>query len=230
VHTIALGEFDKDGSVKSAKTGPLSAEDTEKLKAANASLAQYIVAMGIDRGLFDAAAEIKHERLRYISRDEIARFGIDRRDFHESLWTVDEGPPGPLVVVKFLTENKGDARKQYRTTKIELGCARSRDVRVTFSRELAATDRPASIAVSARGGDFVLPPRRGKPILGYNDIEMEDRIARVPIAFFEDAAAGDAIEFAEAPDIAALDKPPRRTTLSTAGLRHAIGILSQRCR
>jgi hypothetical protein len=230
VHTIALGEFDKDGSVKSARTGPLSVEDTGKLKDANAYLAQYIVAMGIDRALFDAAAEIKHERLRYISRDEIARFGIDRRDFHESAWTVDEGPPGPLVVVKFLTENKGDARKQYRTTKIELGCARSRDIRVTFSRELAATDRPASIAVSARGGDFVLPPRRGKPILGYNEIEMEDRVARVPIAFFEDAAAGDAIEFAEAPDIAALDKPPRRTTLSTAGLRHAIGMLSQRCR
>jgi len=59
---------------------------------------------------------------------------------------------------------------------------------------------------------------------------MEDRFARVPSAFFEDAAAGEAIEFAEAPDILALDKPPPRSKLSTAGLRHAIGMLSQRCR
>ena len=229
VHTIAFGEFGQDGSVKS-KTGALSREDKAKLKAANEYLARYIVSMGIDRDLFEAAAAINHERVRYISRDEIARFGIDRREFHESLWTVDEGPPGPLVVVKFLTEKKGKEPKQYRTTKIELACTRARDIRVTFSRELAATDKPASIAVSARGGDFVLPPRRGKPIAGYNDIEMEDRVARVPIAFFEDAAAGDTIEFAEAPDISALDKPPPRTKLSTGGLRHAIGVLSQRCR
>lgn len=230
VHTIALGEFDKDGSVKSRKSGPLSAEDTAKIKAANTYLAQYIVLMGVDRALFDAAAAVAHERVRYISRDEIANFGIDRREFHESLWTVDEGPPGPLVVVKFLTEKKGADGKQYRTTKIVLGCMRSHDVRVTFSRELATTDKPASIAVSARGGDFVLPPRKGKPIVGYNDIEMEDRFARVPIAFFEDAAAGDTIEFGEAPDISTLDRLPPRTRLSTAGLRPAVGVLSQRCK
>jgi len=230
VHAIAVGEFDRDGSVKHAKKGPLSRDDLEKLKAANTRLAQYVAEMGIDRGLFVAAAEIQHERLRYISRDEIAKFGIDRREFHESRWIADEGPPGPLTVVKFVTEAKGSERRQYRTTKITLNCSRSKDIGVYFSRELGANDKPASIAVSARGGDFVLPPRKGKPILGYNDIEMEDRFARVPFAFFEDAAAGDAIDFTEAPDISALDQPSRRTTISTAGLRDAIGALSKRCR
>ena len=101
---------------------------------------------------------------------------------------------------------------------------------MTYSRELTAADnKPTSIAVSAKGGDFVLPPRRGKPILGYNDIEMEDRYARVPLSFFEDAAAGDTIDFTEAPDVSALDKPPRRAKLSTAGLKHAIAALSKRC-
>ena len=114
-------------------------------------------------------------------------------------------------------------------TKIELACTGSRDLRVTYSRELTAVDWPVSIAVSGKGGDFVLPPRRGKPILGYNNIEMEDRYARVPISFFHDAAAGDMIELTKAPDIQAMDKPPRRTGLSTAGLKHAIDVLSQRC-
>jgi hypothetical protein len=229
VHTIAVGEFRDDGTVKAAKTGALSREDQERLKGANLALAKYIVAMGADRGLYEAAAEIRHERLRYISRDEIARFGIDAREFHESRWTVDEGPPGPLVVVKFLTEWKGDETKHYRTSKIELTCTRGKDLRVAYSRELTEADGAGSIAVSGKGGDFVLPPRRGKPIVGYNDIEMESRFARAPISFFEDAAAGETIELTEAPDLAALDKPPRRTRLSTAGLKHAIGVLTQRC-
>src|SRR3954470_1858633 len=120
-------------------------------------------------------------------------------------------------------------KRHFRMTKIELACTRSKDLRVTYSRELTAADRPVSIAVSGKGGDFVLPPRRGKPILGYNDIEMEDRYARVPISFFHDAAAVDMIELTEAPDIQAIDKPPRRIRLSTAGLKHAVGALSQRC-
>ena len=225
---MVLGEFDKSGAVIGRKKSAPTRDEAEKLKTANMHLETYIVVMGIDHRLVEAATAIKPDRLRYLSRDEIARFKIDAREFHESRWTVDEGPPGPLVVVKFVTEAKGDP-KQYRTTKIELACGRPGEIRVTFSRELAATDRIASIAVSARGGDFVLPPRRGKPILGYNDIEMEDRLARVPIAFFEEAAGGETIELTEAPDIAALDKPPRKVKLSTAGLKGAIEELGKRC-
>lgn len=230
VHAMVLGEFDNEGAVIGRRKSPPTRDEGEKLKAANAALERYITRMDISYRLFLAANAVKPERLRYLSRDEIARFGIDARDFHESRWTVDEGPPGPLVVVKFITEAKGSDPKQYRTTKIELACGRAREIRVTFSRELAATDRVASIAVSARGGDFVLPPRRGKPIPGYNDIEMEDRVARAPLAFFEEAAAGETIELTEAPDLAALDKPPRRIKLSTAGLKGAIAALGSKCR
>ena len=227
VHAIALGAVNEGGQIKPIIKETPSRADAANLKRANEQLAQYIAEMGIDRGLFEAAAGIRHERVRYISRDEIARFGIDRRDFHESRWVVDEGPR--FVVVKFATEARVGDPKQYRTTKIELTCGRSRAVGVLFSRELAATDSAGSIAVTARGGDFVLPPRRGKPILGYNDIEMEDRFARVPIAFFEEAGAGDVIALTEAPNLASLDKPPRRIALSTAGLASAIRALAQRC-
>jgi hypothetical protein len=59
---------------------------------------------------------------------------------------------------------------------------------------------------------------------------MESRFTRVAISFFEDAAKSDTIELVEAPDISALDKPPRRVKLSTVGLSSAIGTLSKRCR
>jgi hypothetical protein len=226
VHALALAQVDKDGQMKPRRLQELSRTELAALEAGNASLARYIAEMGIGRGLFDAAAAIQHERLRYISRDEIARFGIDARAFHESRWVVDEG--SRFVVAKFATEARGGL-KQYRTTKLELSCGRSGNLNVVFSRELAATDRPVSIAVTARNGDFVLPPRRGKPILGYNDVEMEDRFARMPLAFFEDASAGDAIELMEAPDLAAPDKA-WRIKLSTAGLKTAIAALAKQCR
>jgi hypothetical protein len=142
----------------------------------------------------------------------------------------DEGPPGLLSVVKFVTEANGVERKQYRTMRFRLTCGRSSLINVQFDRELASSDKPVSIAVMGPASDLVLAASKAKPTSGYNDIEMESRFARVTASFFEDAAKSDTIELVEAPDISALDKPPRRVKLSTAGLSSAIGALSQRCR
>jgi hypothetical protein len=103
-------------------------------------------------------------------------------------------------------------------------------LRVELSREVPSLDRPASIAVTTRGDAFVLAPPRNKPVLGYNDVRIEDRFARVPVAFFEDAAAGDAIEITQAPDISLPDKTSRPLRLSLDGLAESIGILAKRCR
>src|SRR5262249_47009616 len=104
------------------------------------------------------------QQVRYLSLNEIARFGIDPREFHESRWMTDEGPPGPLAVVKFVVEAKGSAPKDYRTTRIRLTCGRPEELRVELSREVPSLDRPASIAVTTRGDAFVLAPPRNKPV------------------------------------------------------------------
>ena len=232
VHEIALGRYDERGVPAPLDRKSLSPEQIKQLRAEEARLARYIAEMGIDKALFEAATQIGYERIRYLSLDEIARFGIDRREFQESRWMVDEGPPGPLAVIKFVVEAKGSDKasepKQHRTTRIRLTCGRSGDIRVEYSRELASTDRPASIAVTTRGDAFVLPPGRGKPVLGYNDVEIEDRFARVPIAFFEEA--GDAIEIKQALDVSVPEKASPPTRLSTHGLSDSIRVLAQRCR
>lgn len=234
VHEIALGRFDERGQPAPLDRKNLSAEQLRQLRSEEARIARYVAEMGIDKGLFDAATQIVHERIRYLSHDEIARFGIDRREFHESRWLVDEGPPGPLAVIKFAVEakaaDKANERKQYRTTLIRLTCRRNAgELGVEYGRELASSDKAGSIAVTTRADAFVLaPPRRSKPMLGYNDLEIEDRFARVPIAFFEEA--GDAIEIKQAPDSAAPDKASAPTRLTTHGLSEAIRILAQHCR
>jgi hypothetical protein len=89
-------------------------------------------------------------------------------------------------------------------------------------------DKPASIAVTTRGDAFVLAPPRSKPVLGYNDVKIEDRFARVPFAFFEEA--GDAIEIKQAPDASAPERASPPTRLLTNGLSAALRSLAQRCR
>jgi len=230
VHEIALGKYDGLGMPAPLDRKSLSPEQLKQLRAEETRLARYVGEMGIDKALFDAASQIGHERIRYLSLDEIARFGIDRREFQESRWMADEGPPGPLAVIKFLVEAKGSEPKEYRTTRIRLRCGRAGEIAFELSRELASTDRPASIAVTTRGDAFVLPPAKGKPVLGYNDVKIEDRFARVPFAFFEEVAAGETIEIREAPDAAMPEKALPPTRLSTGGLSTALGSLAQRCR
>jgi hypothetical protein len=230
VHEIAISRYDERGLPVPVDRKSLSQAQLKHLEAAEVQLARYIGDMGIDKALFDAAAQIGHERVRYLSLNEIARFGIDPRELHESRWMADEGPPGPLAVVKFVVEAKGSAPKDYRTTLIRLTCGRPGELRVAYSREVSSLDRPASIAVTTRGDAFVLAPPRNKPVLGYNDVRIEDRSARVPVAFFEDAAAGDAIEITQAPDISLPDETSRPLRLSLDGLAESIGALAKRCR
>lgn len=234
VHQMAVAKYDERGMPGLLDRKNPSPEQVRQLQAEEARVARYIGEMGIDKALLDAAAQVSHERVRYLSLDEIARFGIDRREFQESKWMLDEGPPGPLTVIKFVVEAKGGDKsgepKQFRTTRIRLGCDRSGEIRVQYSRELASSDRPTSIAVTTRNDSIVLATPRAKPMPGYNDVVIEDRLARAPVAFFEEAAAGDGIEITQAPESATADKvlPPRR--LSTQGLSVAIGALAQRCR
>jgi hypothetical protein len=229
VHQIAVGRYDERGLPVPIDKRNLSQDQLGQLRTAEDRLARYVAEMGIDKALFEAAAQIQHERVRYLSLNEIARFGIDRREFHESRWMLDGGPPGPMAVVKFVVEAKGEP-KQYRTTIVRLSCGRPAEIRVEYSREVSPLDRPASIAVTTRGDAFVLAPPRSKPMLGYNDVQIEDRFARVPVAFFEDAAAGDAIEITQAPNSSVPDPPSRPVRLALDGLSDAIGILAKRCR
>jgi hypothetical protein len=230
VHQIAVSRYDEHGMPVAIDRKNPSPLQLRQLRAAEDRLARYVADMGIDKALFTTAAQIGHERVRFLSLNEIARFGIDRREFHESRWMLDEGPPGPLAVVKFVVEASASEPKEYRITRVRLSCGRAAEIRVEYSREVSSLDHPASIAVTTRSDVFVLAPPRNKPALGYNDVRIEDRLARVPVTFFEDAAAGDGIEITQAPNVSMPEQPPRPMRLALDGLSDSIGVLAKQCR
>ena len=85
----------------SPATSALYLEDIHRL------LKRYVIGMGIDPALFDAAAKVSADRVRYLSRDEIARFGIETRGFYETPWMPYKENAKRPVVVKSVTQGTG---------------------------------------------------------------------------------------------------------------------------
>ena len=55
-------------------------------RAAGSRPCRYVVAMGIDRGLLDLIKTVKFEQMHALKRDELVRFGIDKRELVETNW------------------------------------------------------------------------------------------------------------------------------------------------
>jgi hypothetical protein len=201
----------------------------ERLQAGNARLAAYIHAMGIDKGLLDVVRQTRPDQMHFLSRAEIARYGIDVRKVAEGAWMLDTRPPAPPGVIKVLDDARGGA--DYRSTFIRLGCESKGQFRVIFGRERAAGDvafsRPMKAAT--RGGDFEFGPAVHKLTVGAAKREFEARAARVPFTLLEAAAAGETFEIIESSEQVDKAMPPRVTMLSATGLARSLAVLRQRC-
>ena len=226
VHAAVVVAYHRNGGAEAARA-PARLK-AAALARANARIERYVTAMGIDRALFRTASEVRHDRVHYLTRDEIARFGIDRRDFHETRWMTEEGPSGAAMVVKFAAAAKAGEPTQYRAMQLLLACGRTGFISVGFARDLDPSDHLASAAIAARGSEVTLSPGRAQPTVRPNGVAMEIWVAAAPRAFFDGAALGDTIEVVETPAIA--KAPPRRVKLSTAGLASSVNALAQHCR
>jgi len=79
------------------------------------SLRRYVMRMGVDPALVDAAAKIPSRTFRGLSRGEIERFGIETRGVYETPWFAFHGPAGEFLLLKSVTYPTGDTGDQYRT-------------------------------------------------------------------------------------------------------------------
>jgi hypothetical protein len=59
-------------------------------------IAQYLNSVGIEAGLLGLAKTIRFEDMHFLTREEIARFGLDRRDFVETPWILESRGRGVI--------------------------------------------------------------------------------------------------------------------------------------
>jgi hypothetical protein len=61
-------------------------------------LRRYVIGMGVDPALVDAAAKIPSRSFRGLSRGEMERFGIETHGVHETPWFAYHGPAGESLL------------------------------------------------------------------------------------------------------------------------------------
>lgn len=207
-------------------------------------LRNHIRAMGIDAQLLEIATGTPHEKIRRLTRDEIAKLNIDRREFLESNWMVVESPRKPPSAMKFAVESTGAGGREFRISALSLTCVpRPVDARsglapasppkflarVAYLRGLESerTDSPQQFRLAIGERSFVFA--RVGAIAKIDGLEsggsFDTRFDVKPLEFFEGVQSGDAIE------IAASDPrgKARVTRLSTAGLARAMSALRSKC-
>jgi hypothetical protein len=115
---------------------------------------RYVLLMGVDPALVDAASKISSRTFRGLSRGEIERFGIETRGVHETPWFVYRGPAEKPILLKSVTYPTGDPADEYRTRTIGLTCSPFHpSIRFMFHHEFTSKEWRTPLMVRAKIGD-----------------------------------------------------------------------------
>jgi hypothetical protein len=109
-------------------------------------LRDYLRAMGIDDALFAASLATPFASVRFLQRDDIVRFGMDRREFGETVWRFSDAP-APKIRKLFFARTDGD-QPHYVDGAVEVGCNAAGGVYLALARQQLASDTQSSGAAS----------------------------------------------------------------------------------
>ena len=116
------------------KKQPRGAALAETKNVAHARLQEYLRDMGIDKALFAAASAIPFESRRFLERDDLVRFGIDRRELGETAWWfMDE--PKPSMDKRFFARTDS-GQPHHLDGLIHLDCGAGRACAATRRRRI----------------------------------------------------------------------------------------------
>jgi hypothetical protein len=160
IHSPAYYCFLKSGKIVGQKGNSLLAAQCRKFTAqGEAQLASYAREMGIGPGFVAAMGKVPHSEVRYLTREELASFNIDKSGIAETPWM---GKPGVAqVTLKVLLEATG-ADGGRRMGWLELQCNEPGGAgAIVFVRPAIGGDEGAGTEVELSAGErsFVFPAK-----------------------------------------------------------------------
>jgi hypothetical protein len=217
VHSGKLVRIFADGRV-------VAASKNERDVPVHTQLRRYIKDMGIDLRLLEIASSTPHEGVRFLTRDEIASLGIDRREFLETHWDQEETKPASIF--KFVVDSAGMNGKERRLSIIGVTCTAPGRIVITYLRGLrsdeSGTRRAVSLIVSDQNvlmrGPVNAPSLNASEIGGPFEIWSTSQ----PLNFLELLAKHDSIALAISDLSGSTPSTAAVTRLTTTGLSRAI--------
>jgi hypothetical protein len=199
----------------------VSAATQRGVERADRLLSNYVFKMGIEGELLDIAKTTKYESMHVLSRDQIFRFGIDRREFVETPWAFENLNRALIRKSAIARDENG---KTWRALQWRLFCLNAEQFQLDFQRQVTATTTFATISISSGGAKpfaFAFPP--SKPA-GYEVWGL--RMPKSSAQAIADLPQIDLIETANALDGRRLARPEK---LSTEGLSASLASLLATC-
>jgi len=188
------------------------------LDSLNRDMAAYIVAMGIDRRLFDLIKTVRFESMHALTRDEIFRFGIDKREMVETDWSFNG------AWIEKLVQARGTSTgKEFRIRRWRIMCGAGQSLLMSYARN--NRDEPLASAALRFGADQ-------KIVLGAFE-QAALRTVTVEAGMVEKLKVATQLSLMEVgtADVAAgAERSVEETVLSTSGLAQAIEQLWRACR
>ncbi len=113
--------------------------------------------MGADIGLFDLARSIKFESMHVLTREEIARFGIDTARPRRDRWKFENGSRS---MVRKSAQVKEESGKSWRLSQWRIICAGTEQFDLDFQRPARMPTASPAVAISLAGAAqaFQSPP------------------------------------------------------------------------
>jgi hypothetical protein len=129
----------------------IAAADQRGHERVDSMAAVYLTKMGIDAGLLVLTKTVKFEDIHVLTRDEIARFGVDRREAAETRWRF-EGNGLSMLHKIAVVRRPGEA--SFRLLQWRVTCFDARRFVLNFLRPISASPNLSSVSMA---GDDGLP-------------------------------------------------------------------------
>jgi hypothetical protein len=188
-------------------------------------LRRYVVGMGVDPALVDAATEVPSRTFRGLSRGEMERFGIETRGVHETPWFAYNGPAGEFLLLKSVTYPAGNTGDEYRTGTIGLTCSPFHpSIRFMYRQELDARESRTPPMIRVKIGDSLIDLTTLKPQkdVAEKSFDLEPRQ-------LQSAIETGSFEITGTFDRSMIKKPSVVVKFSTLGLSASIAALESKC-
>jgi hypothetical protein len=191
----------------------------------DARLHKYIRFTGIDGGLLTEAAATPFTSVGRLTRDDAARFGLDRREFGETLWQFADKPL-PAITKTFFVRTDNSER-HYVTAVVSVSCTPWHNVGaiLLFARERLGSDTETvagepPVSISVNGRDIRLARATSD--------KFYQRGSQLPFKTLE-AAPDDATIVLPGPELGRQQGPSGDVTLAMAGFSPAYAKLESTC-